>query len=304
MRFAISIPQYARESRFDDDSFRAHLRRVEELELFESAWAQEQVIGSAGSLAPLQTLTYAAACTEKLRLGCAVFVLPLHNPLHLAKAISSLDCLSHGRVEVGVATGGQGRPFSAFGVDADRPVARFNEALALMKACWTEPEINFDGRWWKLQGASMEPKPVQEPHPPVWFGGSAPAGMRRAVRHGDGFMGAGSQTTPQFAEQVKVVREELSAQGRAPDTFRIGKRVYVHVEADVALGRRRLEDALTRHYGGGSWSQQVLAGPAEECAAGIRAVANAGAELIMLNPLVDDAQQLERLAAEVIPALG
>jgi probable F420-dependent oxidoreductase len=304
MRFAISIPQYARESRFDDDSFRAHLRRVEELELFESAWAQEQVIGSAGSLAPLQTLTYAAACTEKLRLGCAVFVLPLHNPLHLAKAISSLDCLSHGRVEVGVATGGQGRPFSAFGVDADRPVARFNEALALMKACWTEPEINFDGRWWKLQGASMEPKPVQKPHPPVWFGGSAPAGMRRAVRHGDGFMGAGSQTTPQFAEQVKVVREELSAQGRAPDTFRIGKRVYVHVEADVALGRRRLEGALTRHYGGGSWSQQVLAGPAEECAAGIRAVANAGAELIMLNPLVDDAQQLERLAAEVIPALS
>ena len=230
MRFALSIPQYARDGRFDDAAFRAHLRRVEELGLFESAWVQEQVIGAAGSLAPLQTLTYAAACTEQLRLGCAVFVLPLHNPLHLAKAISSLDCLSHGRVEVGVAAGGLGRPFGAFGVDADRPVARFNEALALMKACWTEREINFDGRLWKLQGASMEPKPVQQPHPPVWFGGSAPAGMRRAVRHGDGFMGAGSQTTAQFADQVKVVREELSEQGREPGTFRIGKRVYVHVE--------------------------------------------------------------------------
>ena len=66
-----------------------------------------------------------------------MFVLPLHNPLHLAKAISSLDCLSPGRVDVGVATGGRGRPFAAFGVDADKPVARFNEALALMKACWT-----------------------------------------------------------------------------------------------------------------------------------------------------------------------
>ena len=174
---------------------------------------RSRCIGAAGSLAPLQTLTYAAACTEQLRLGCAVFVLPLHNPLHLAKAISSLDCLSHGRVEVGVATGGRGRPFDAFGVDADRPVARFNEALALMKACWTEREINFDGRLWKLQGASMEPKPVQKPYPPVWFGGSAPAGMRRAVRHGDGFMGAGSQTTAQFAEQVKVVREELQRAG-------------------------------------------------------------------------------------------
>jgi len=304
MRFAISIPQYARESRFDAHAFRAYLRRVEELGLFESAWVQEQVIGAAGSLAPLQTLTYAAACTERLRLGCAVFVLPLHNPLHLAKAISSLDCLSHGRVEVGVATGGRGRPFDAFGVDADRPVARFNEALALMKTCWTEPEINFDGRLWKLQGAFMEPKPVQNPHPPVWFGGSAPAGMRRAVRHGDGFMGAGSQTTAQFAEQVKVVKEELSARGRAPDTFRIGKRVYVHVEDDATRGRQRLEDALTQHYGRGGWSEHILAGPAETCIAGIRAVADAGAELILLDLLVDDARQLERLAAEVIPALG
>jgi probable F420-dependent oxidoreductase len=304
MRFAISIPQYARDSHFDDDAFRTQLRRVEELGVFESVWAQEQVIGPAGSLAPLQTLTYAAACTERLRLGCAVFVLPLHNPLHLAKAISSLDCLSHGRVEVGVVTGGRARPFEAFGVDPDRPVARFNEALALMKACWTEREINFDGRLWKLHGATMEPKPVQKPHPPLWFGGSAPAGMRRAVRHGDGFMGAGSQTTTQFAEQVKVVREELNAQGRAPGTFRVGKRVYVHVEDDAARGRQRLEDALTQHYGRGGWSDHILAGPPEACAAGIRAVADAGAELILLNSLVDDAHQLERLAAEVIPALS
>ncbi|MBV8220482.1 MAG: LLM class flavin-dependent oxidoreductase, partial [Solirubrobacterales bacterium] len=185
MRFAISIPQYARDSQFDDGAFRSHLRRVEELGRFESAWVQEQVLGAAGALAPLETLTYAAACTERLRLGCAVFVLPLHNPLHLAKAISSLDCLSHGRVEVGVVTGGRGRPFAAFGVDSDRPVARFNEALALMKACWTQSEIDFDGRLWKLEGASMEPKPVQKPCPPLWFGGSAPAGMRRAVQHGD-----------------------------------------------------------------------------------------------------------------------
>jgi probable F420-dependent oxidoreductase len=303
MRFAISIPQGTPDGRFDDDGFRSYLRRIEELGLFESGWVQEQVIGAASVLAPLQTLTYAAACTDRLRLGCAIFVLPLHNPLHLAKAISSLDCLSHGRVEVGVATGGRQRPFDAFGVDPDRPVARFNEALALMKACWTESEINFDGRLWKLQRASMEPKPVQDPHPPIWFGGSAPAGMRRAVRHADGFMGAGSQTTAQFAEQVKVVREELSTTGRAPETFRIGKRVYVHVEDDEALGRRRLEDALTRHYERGGWSEHMVAGPAETCIAGIRAVADVGAELILLNTLVDEAHQLERLASEVVPAL-
>jgi probable F420-dependent oxidoreductase len=303
MRFAISLPQYARDSRFDEPAFRAHLRRVDELEAFESTWVQEQVIGAGGILAPLQTLAYAAACTERVRLGCAVFVLPLHNPLHLAKAISSLDCLSHGRVEVGVASGGQGRPFTAFGIDPDRPVARFNEALALMKACWTEEEIDFDGRLWKLQGASMEPKPVQKPYPPVWFGGSAPAGMRRAVRHGDGFMGAGSQTATQFAEQVSVVTAELAAQGRDPATFRIGKRVYVHVEDDQARGRRRLEDALVAHYGGGSWAEHVVVGAPEACAAGLAAIADAGAELVLLNPLVDEEEQLERLASEVIPTL-
>ena len=302
-RFAISIPQYARDSQFDGDALRAHLGRVEELGLFESAWVQEQVIGGAGVLAPLQTLAYAAACTDTLRLGCAVFVLPLHNPLHLAKAISSLDCLSHGRIELGVATGGRARPFGAFGVDADKPVARFNEALALMKACWTEPEINFAGRLWKLHGALMEPKPVQKPHPPIWFGGSAPAGMRRAVRHGDGFMGAGSQTTAQFAEQVKVVRHELSVQGREADTFRIGKRVYVHIDDDATRAGNQLEHALARHYGRSGWSEHIVAGPAEACADGIRKVAEAGAELILLNPLLDDAQQLERLATEVIPSL-
>jgi probable F420-dependent oxidoreductase len=303
VQFAISIRQYARDSRFDEAAFRSHLRQVEELGVFESGWVQEQVIGAAGSLAALQTLTYAAACTERLRLGCAVFVLPLHNPLHLAKAISSLDCLSEGRVEVGVATGGRGRPFTAFGVDPDKPVARFNEALALMKSCWTDAQIDFEGRSWKLHSATMEPKPVQKPHPPVWFGGSAPAGMRRAARHGDGFMGAGSQTTARFAEQVAIVREELAAQNRDPEKFRIGKRVYVHVEDDPVLARRRLEDALWEHYGGGDWWEHMVAGPAEECIGGIRAVADAGAELVLLNPLVDDQRQLERLAGEVIPAL-
>lgn len=117
-------------------------------------------------------------------------------------------------------------------------------------------------------------------------------------------MGAGSQTPAQFAEQVKVVREELSAQGRAPDTFRIGKRVYVHVDDDPARASQRLEAALEGHYARGGWSEHIFAGPAEACADGIRAVADAGAELILLNPMVDDAEQLERLAAELIPALS
>ena len=84
-----------------------------------------------------RALSYAAACTERLRLGCAVFVTPLHSPLHLAKSISSLDQLSRGRVEVGVGTGGGFRMFSAFGMDGQHFVSRFTEGLELMRAMWT-----------------------------------------------------------------------------------------------------------------------------------------------------------------------
>jgi probable F420-dependent oxidoreductase len=303
VRFAISIPQYVGEGGFDPAAFQTHLSRVEELG-FDGAWTQEQVLGSARTLSPLETMTYAAACTKRIRLGCAVFVTPLHNPLHLAKAIGSLDHLSGGRVDVGVAAGGRGRPFEAFGVDPEKPVARFNEGIALMKALWTEREVSFDGRIWKLDGAAMEPKPVQKPHPPIWVGGNHPDALRRAARIGDGFIGAGSQTTAAFAEQVRILRAALAERDRDPSTLAIGKRVYIHVDDDRARARARISAALEGHYGRGGLDAVAIAGPPAECVAGLRQVLDAGAETILLNPLRDDREQLERFAAEVIPELG
>jgi probable F420-dependent oxidoreductase len=304
MDFAISIPQYVGEDGFDAAGFRAHLTRAEQLG-FHSAWVQEQILnlGSARTLDPLGTLTYAAACTDRLRLGCAVFVTPLHNPVHLAKAIATLDNLSHGRVEVGVAAGGAARPFASFGIDPSVPVTRFNEGLELMKALWNDPEVTLDGRFWKLDGARMEPKPVQRPHPPIWIGGNHPNALRRAARLADGFFGAGSQSTAQFAQQTPIVREALAELGRDPSSFRFAKRVYVHVDDDAARARERLDAALARHYGRGGWSEVIVAGAPADCVAGLREVVDAGAELILLNTLVDDTAQMERLTADVLPAL-
>lgn len=303
MRFAISIPQYVPEDGFDPAAFSAHLRRAQELG-FSSAWTQEQVLGSARMLAPLEALTYAAACVSRLRLGCAVFVSPLHTPVHLAKGIATLDWLSQGRVEAGFGTGGSSRPFAAFGIDGSALGARFAEGLELMKACWTEREINFEGRFWQLRGASMEPKPVQRPYPPLWIGGNHPLALRRAVRLGDGFFGAGSQTTAQFAQQVRIVRGELSEQGRDPAGFAIAKRVYIHVDDDERRARDTIEAGLTHHYGRSGLLPVAVAGPPAACAAGLVEVVGAGAELMLLNPLVDDSGQLERLAAEVIPQVA
>jgi probable F420-dependent oxidoreductase len=214
MRFAISIPQFVAGGAFDPAGLRAHLVRAEALG-FDSAWTQEQVLGTWPNLGPIETIAFAAACTERIRLGCAVFVTPLHSPVHLAKSLGTLDQLSGGRIEVGVGTGGRGRMFSAFEVDPASLVARFTEGLRLMKALWTEPRVTFEGRFWQLEGAAMEPKPFQKPHPPVWFGANHPAALRRAVGHGDGFFGAGSTTTGRFAEQVRIVREAQAEAGWA-----------------------------------------------------------------------------------------
>ena len=219
MRFAISIPQFWPDGEFDPAAFRAYFARVEELG-FHSAWAQEHVLGQASVLGPMETMTYAAACTQRLRLGCVVFVSTLHSPVHLAKSLSTLDQLSRGRIEIGVGTGGRGRPFAAFGVDPQRYVARFTEGIALMKMLWTDSRVTFDGEFWQLENAAMEPKPFQKPFPPLWFGGAGRTALRRATVLGSGFFGAGSSPTATFADQVRIVRAALAESGRPPASSR------------------------------------------------------------------------------------
>src|SRR5215468_3998852 len=109
-RFAISIPQFLADGTFDPGAFRAYLARAEALG-FGTDWTGEQVLGTMPHLGPIETMTYAAACTERLRLGCMMLVSPLYSPLHLAKSLSSLDQLSRGRIEVGIGTGGRVRMF-------------------------------------------------------------------------------------------------------------------------------------------------------------------------------------------------
>jgi probable F420-dependent oxidoreductase len=303
LRFAVAIPQHVRGERFDAAAFRAFMARAEELG-FESAWTQEQVLGDVPNLGPLETMAYAAAGTERIRLGCSVLVSTLHSPLHLAKSLSTLDQLSGGRIEVGVGSGGRFRAFSAFGVDPATFVSRFTEGLALMKACWTEPRIDFDGRFWQVSNAAMEPKPVQKPRPPIWLGGGHPDALRRAVRLGDGFFGAGSSTTAQFAEHVTGVWAALDEAGRDRGSFPIAKRVYLAVDDDADRARRSIAAALDRLYGYFGLrdiAAVAVAGAPADCIEGLQAVADAGADLILLNPLGDDLDQMEQLVADVLP---
>lgn len=307
MRFSISIPQFDTGS-FDAEGIRAYLIRAEELG-FTGGWTLEQTIGSAPIIAPLELLAYAAACTTRLRLGVAVLVASQHDPLQLASAVTAVDRLSHGRLDIGVAPGGGFRNFAAFGVDKQTFIASFTEGLELMKLAWSDNQrITFHGRFRDVDDLAIQPKPVQRPHPPIWFGGHAPAALARAVRHGDAFLGAGSSTTAAFAEEVTIIRRELGIQGKDAAGFTVGKRVYLMIDDDRDRGRARVQAGLRRIYGEMKGIDAVpVWGPPGEVAAGLRAVADAGAQMILLNPvgenIAEDREQMERLAAEVIPQL-
>ena len=204
-------------------------------------------------------------------------------------------------------TGGRFRQFPAFGVDGQHLVARFTEGLTLMQAMWTQDRVDFDGRFWQARDAAMEPKPFQKPYPPIWFGGSRPDALRRAVRLAGGFMGAGSTTTADFVEQARLVREALAGQGRDPATFRVAKRVYLGVDDDARRARQRTGDALHElydYFGIPGIERVAVAGRPGDVARELADIAAAGAGLILLNPLFDEAEQMERLSAEVIPQLA
>jgi alkanesulfonate monooxygenase SsuD/methylene tetrahydromethanopterin reductase-like flavin-dependent oxidoreductase (luciferase family) len=307
VRFSISIPQLAGHG-FDAEGTRGFLQRAEELG-FEGGWTLEQVIGEAPLIAPLELLAWAASCTTRLRLGVAVLITSLHDPLQLASAVTAVDQLSHGRLDVGVAPGGGFRPFAAFGVEKATFVRSFTEGLELMKAAWSdEPRVTLHGRFRDLDNLPIQPKPVQRPHPPIWFGGNAPAALARAVRLGDGFLGAGSSTTESFVEAVRIVRRELEQQGRAGH-FTIGKRVYLMVDDDPTRARERVLAGLHRIYGQMPGIDAVpVSGTPDDVVRGVREVIDAGAEMVLLNPVgadvPDNLEQMERLAAEVIPRLS
>ncbi|WNG93873.1 LLM class flavin-dependent oxidoreductase [Mycobacterium sp. ITM-2016-00318] len=308
MRFAISIPQLDYD-RFDDAAIKDYLARAEELG-FESAWTMEQVIGESPQIAPLQMLAYAAACTSRIRLGVAVLITTLHDPLQLAWAITAVDRLSHGRLDVGVGHGGKRRPFEAFGVERRTFVSYFTEGIELMKAAWSdEPTVTFHGRFRDVDGLPVHPKPVQRPHPPLWIGGTAPRALARGVRIADSFLGAGSSTTATFAEAVKTVRRELDEQGKDSADFTIGKRVYLTIDDDAARAREHAAAGLHRIYGSMPGIEDVpVSGTPDDVARGVREVMDAGAEMILLNPVgktvAGNREQMERLAAEVIPHLA
>lgn len=282
MEFAISIPQVSS----TPDRIERFLRRAEELP-FVAAWCMDQVIGTAPELESVSTQAFAAGVTTRLRLGIAVLIIAQRNPVDLAKALSSVDVLSKGRLVVGVGMGHGTRYYPAFGLAPEGRVARFRENLEIMKRLWTEERVSFNGRFARLEAVAMQPKPVQKPHPPIWFGGRAEAALRRAVELGDGYIGAGSTPLDTFLEDIRQL----------PADFPKAKRVYLTFGDDLA----RVRQWFATVYGKPDMADQVVVyGSPQQIAGQLVRLKNAGIKHVLLNPVIDEEEQMERLCEDVI----
>ena len=131
---------------------------------------------------PLMSLAYVASRTSEIGLGTSVLIMPYRNPVVTAKMVATLDQMSGGRAIVGVGSGWNETEYAALDVPHRERGARTNEYLRLWKACWEPDPVTFHGRFFSFDGLHTSPKPVQQPHPPIWIGGSSHASLRRAAR--------------------------------------------------------------------------------------------------------------------------
>ena len=194
---------------------------VDEMERlrFDSLWLSERISGSAPD--PLVAMAMAAARTTHLKFGMSVMVLPGRNPVLLAKELATLDRMSRGRLlpafGLGVADPVEQQ---AFGVERSERARIFDEALAVVRQCWTDDSVTFLGSHFRYEGLRVEPKPAQSP-PDVWLGGIAPSELKRVGRLADGWLP--SFVTPDDAEAGwRTINEVAASHGRSIDPEHFG----------------------------------------------------------------------------------
>src|SRR2546425_601571 len=154
------------------------------------------------------------------------------------------------------------------------------------------------------KSGSGGPTPRKNPPPPLWFGGHHPNALRRAVKLGDGFIGAGSVSTATFLDEAKLLRGLLEEAGRDPATFPLGKRVYIAVDRDRARAGRRLAEWFGAFYGKPELAAEVSVwGDPGECVDRLSEITAAGVGFLMLNPVFDELEHLDQFASEIAPKL-
>jgi probable F420-dependent oxidoreductase len=260
---------------------------------FDSVWAHDHVfnvghvfdrIGDKPYYEPLTVLSHVAARTERVRLGTSVLVLPYHNPLRLAKTAATLDVLSGGRVIMGVGVGSIEKETTAMGAPFAERGAFSDEAIAVMRALWSEEDPKFEGKFWRFSGMKFSPKPLQKPIP-IIIGGISHAAIKRAARLGDGWHPLG--LSPEgLGQGMATLREEARANGRDP------ARIPVSIAMTIGASNR---------------GRATLGREPAEIVKNARAYADLGVETLAISATTSDPKEarsaLEMLGREVLPAI-
>ena len=220
MKFGIysSIADPPRGERLDQriDEVIAEAKLAEEVG-FDSCFFGEHHQDKDGFLpSPLIVATAVAAHTNTLNVGTSVILLPLHNPVHLAEDVITLDLVSKGRIILGVGLGYQDADFRAFEVPVRQRVGRFEEGVEIIRHCWSGEPFSFHGEYHQLENLHITPSPFQPPAPPLWIGASTPPGARRAGRIADGFIATPSVDLASAIELADIYRESAAREGREP----------------------------------------------------------------------------------------
>jgi len=215
--------------------FIAAAGRIAEERGFHSIWMPEHVVlfseyasqypyaadgnipgNPTGVIDPMVALSYLAAHTERIRLGTGICLVPQRNPVYTAKQIADLDYLSGGRVDFGVGIGWLREEFDALGVPWERRGARTREYIGVMKSLWTDEVSSYKGEFFNLADCLQNPKPVQKPHPPVFFGGESDAALARVADIGQGWYGF-NVSAEVLAERLEHLDGLLKQNGRSRD---------------------------------------------------------------------------------------
>ncbi|MGH7913522.1 MAG: LLM class flavin-dependent oxidoreductase, partial [Candidatus Binataceae bacterium] len=193
----------------------------------------------------LVALSVAAGATEKIKLMSSIVLLPLYNPVILAKQASVLDVASGGRYHMGVGIGGEfPKEFEACGVPVKQRGSRSNEALEVIRRLWTEKNVSFEGRYTRFSGVTLEPAPTQKPHPPIWVAGRKEPAMRRAAKYADGWLPY--MYTPEMLRESLAKIETFGREaGRDMSAFRPGLFIFTSVYPN----RKEAEEVAARSLG-------------------------------------------------------
>ncbi len=253
----------------------------------------------------LISLATAAGATSRIKLMSTITLVPLYPAALLTKQVTALDVASNGRFHLGVGVGGEfAKEFEACGVPVGERGARTNEALALMQRLWTEDDVHFDGRFNTLSGVTLDPKPAQSPHPPIWVSGRSNAAKKRCAEFGTGWLPY--MYTP---EMLSSSLQEIDQYSGDREPVLPGLFIFfaVHEDRDTAL--EMASNRLSKQYNQ-DFSKLVnkyaLAGNPDDCIARMREYIGAGARPVILNSAcpANYVEENERLMAEVVlPAL-